>query len=73
MGGRFTMSDDSHGVGHVATNYARGIAYLESLGVEQVWTLRRRPRPGPADDGEAKAQLDDVPVPLRDFGRRFGS
>ncbi|EFX05619.1 mRNA decapping hydrolase [Grosmannia clavigera kw1407] len=41
MGGRFTMSDDSHGIGHVATNYRRGLAYLASLGVTEVWTLAR--------------------------------
>lgn len=69
MGGRFTMSDDSHAIAHVATNYARGVAYLESLGVEHVWTLRRHPHPGPAhaDDADAEAALDDVAVPLSDF------
>lgn len=41
LGGRFTMSDDSHGIAQVATNYHRGIDFLESLGVGEVWTLER--------------------------------
>lgn len=41
LGGRFTMSDDSHGVAQVATNYARAATYLEGLGVKEVWTFDR--------------------------------
>ena len=41
MGGRFTISDDSHGVAQVGTNYARVIEYLRVLGVEVVWTFER--------------------------------
>ncbi|KAJ6444877.1 histidinol-phosphatase [Purpureocillium lavendulum] len=70
MGGKFTMSDDSHGIAHLATNYARGAAYLESLGVEHVWTFRRRPHPG-LGDGDARATLEDTPVPLSEFTRLF--
>ncbi|KAL7800170.1 histidinol phosphate phosphatase H [Trichoderma ceciliae] len=69
LGGRFTMSDDSHGIVQVATNYRRAITFLESLGVEQVWTFQRQDHPGA---GEAtKARLDDVSVSLKDFGRHF--
>jgi histidinol-phosphatase (PHP family) len=39
MGGKLTLSDDSHGIDHVGTNYLRAIAYLESLGVGEVFTL----------------------------------
>jgi histidinol-phosphatase (PHP family) len=46
LGGRFTMSDDSHGVAQVATNYARAATYLEGLGVEEVWTFDREPETG---------------------------
>ena len=42
LGGRFTMSDDSHGTAHVATNYRRGLAFLRGLGVKEVWTLERK-------------------------------
>lgn len=44
LGGRFTLSDDSHGIAQVATNYGRALAYLESLGVTEVWTFERIPR-----------------------------
>jgi histidinol-phosphatase (PHP family) len=39
MGGMLTLSDDSHGIDHVGTNYARAIEYLESLGVKELYTL----------------------------------
>jgi len=41
MGGKFTLSDDSHGITQVGTNYGRTIGYLEGLGVEEVWTFER--------------------------------
>jgi histidinol-phosphatase (PHP family) len=41
MGGRFTLSDDSHGVAQVGTNYGTAIEYLEGLGVGEVWTFER--------------------------------
>jgi HisJ family histidinol phosphate phosphatase len=41
MGGKFTLSDDSHGIAQVGTNYLRLLRYLEGLGVEDVWTLER--------------------------------
>ncbi|CAI4210558.1 unnamed protein product [Parascedosporium putredinis] len=72
MGGRFTFSDDSHGIAQIATNYPRGLDYLESLGVTEVWTLERSPHPGvaaAAADSEAapvgaKAELKEKSVPL---------
>jgi histidinol phosphatase-like PHP family hydrolase len=42
MGGRFTFGDDSHGIAQVGTNYARGLEYLEGMGVRELWTLERR-------------------------------
>lgn len=41
MGGKFTMSDDSHGIAQIATHYGVALEYLESLGVKEVWTLRK--------------------------------
>ncbi|PFH57778.1 hypothetical protein XA68_14587 [Ophiocordyceps unilateralis] len=66
MGGKFTMSDDSHGVAQVATNYARGISYLESLGVDRVWTLERQPH-----QDDQSAALHDKSVPLIEFRKHF--
>lgn len=39
LGGRLTLSDDSHGIAQVGTNYGKVIQYLETLGVEDLWTL----------------------------------
>ncbi|KAI0014717.1 histidinol-phosphatase [Xylariomycetidae sp. FL0641] len=62
LGGRFTLSDDSHGIAQVGTNYARALDFLASLGVGSVWTFRRESS-SVADD-DAKATLVDVEVPL---------
>lgn len=66
MGGRFTMSDDSHGVAQVATNYSRALDYLESLGVEEVWTLEGQQHPG-RQGGDARAALKEKSVTLVEF------
>ncbi|KAI1382631.1 histidinol-phosphatase [Hypoxylon trugodes] len=63
LGGRFTLSDDSHGIAQVGTNYARALDFLASLDVSSVWTLRREPHPGPLAEGK-KARLVEVEVPL---------
>ncbi|GAB1316630.1 Histidinol-phosphatase [Madurella fahalii] len=63
MGGRFTMSDDSHGIAQVATNYLRGLDYLEGFGVKEVWTLERKT---PAAEGE-KAEVVEKSVTLEEF------
>ncbi|KAI1474020.1 histidinol-phosphatase [Daldinia eschscholtzii] len=63
LGGRFTLSDDSHGIAQVGTNYGRALEYLASLGVTTMWTLRRDPHLGPPPTGE-KAKLVEVEVPL---------
>ena len=65
LGGRFTFSDDSHGIAQVATNYTRGLDYLRDLGVEEVWTLRRTPHPGVV--GGAKSELVETSVPISKF------
>lgn len=65
MGGMFTFSDDSHGIAQVATNYVRGLDYLESLGVTELWTLERVPHPGTA--GDVKSELRDKAVTIAEF------
>jgi histidinol-phosphatase (PHP family) len=66
MGGKFTISDDSHGLAQVATNYMRAIEYLESLGVKEVWTLeRRRVGNGQGDVAEKSVFLEEFKVSLK--------
>ncbi|KAH8681056.1 histidinol phosphate phosphatase HisJ family protein [Xylariales sp. PMI_506] len=65
QGGKFTFSDDSHGTAQISTNYARGLDYLESLGVVELWTLERTPHPGV--QGQTKATLQDKKVTITEF------
>ena len=39
MGGRFTLSDDSHGVEQVGLNYAIVLKCVEKAGITEVWHL----------------------------------
>ncbi|KAK1762257.1 Polymerase/histidinol phosphatase-like protein [Phialemonium atrogriseum] len=67
IGGKFTFSDDSHGIAQVATNYSRGLDYLESLGVKEVWTFERQPPSSAHSDQDSKPVLTDKAVTLQDF------
>ncbi|KAI1826396.1 histidinol-phosphatase [Xylaria intraflava] len=44
LGGKFTLSDDSHGIAQLGTNFGRALDFLSSLGVTMLWTLKREPR-----------------------------
>ncbi|KAI9732280.1 MAG: histidinolphosphatase [Claussenomyces sp. TS43310] len=44
LGGKFTLSDDSHGIAQVGLNFGPSTAYLKSLGVEEVYYLERDPK-----------------------------
>ncbi|KAK0743923.1 hypothetical protein B0T18DRAFT_392613 [Schizothecium vesticola] len=64
MGGKFTFSDDSHGVAQVGTNYLRGLDYLEGLGVTELWTFERVES---TDGDEGKAPLREKAVTIAEF------
>ncbi|KAI5459791.1 Polymerase/histidinol phosphatase-like protein [Mariannaea sp. PMI_226] len=70
LGGKFTFSDDSHGIAQVATNYSRTVTYLEDLGVKEVWTYKRTTHPGIV--GNQKVALEEVAIPLTEFRKTFG-
>lgn len=38
-GGGFVLSDDSHGVDQVATNYARVLPFLEATGITHLYAM----------------------------------
>ena len=40
-GGRFTLSDDSHGVEHVGSNYEKMLEFIEKTGIEEIHFLER--------------------------------
>jgi histidinol-phosphatase (PHP family) len=59
MGGRFTLSDDSHGVVQVGLNFKRTVAYMKSLGIKEVWHLE--PRKGDGEElGMSSVKLDEL-------------
>lgn len=63
LGGKFTLSDDSHGIEQVGTNYGRTVKYLEDLDVKEVWTFEKR-------DGELvlkSVPVDDIKATFREI------
>lgn len=44
-GGRFTLSDDSHGVEQVGLNYGKVLEFVEKAGINEIYFLDRG-RPG---------------------------
>ncbi len=62
LGGGFTLSDDSHGIAQVGTNYARALDFLAGLGVETVFTLERNPHPGTAGGRKSSLTSREVSV-----------
>ena len=41
MGGRFVLSDDSHGVGHIGTNYSKAFEFIKKTGIQEVYVFGR--------------------------------
>lgn len=39
MGGRFTLSDDSHGTDHVGLNYSRVLESVKCAGITELYCL----------------------------------
>ncbi|KAK7750806.1 hypothetical protein SLS62_007205 [Diatrype stigma] len=62
LGGQFTLSDDSHGIAQVGTNYGRALDFLTSLGVSSVFTLERHPHPGTTGDQKSTIVKKEVPI-----------
>ena len=71
MGGKLTLSDDSHGIDQVGTNYGRTVEYLESLGVEEVWGLEVQEveRSGKMKVSVRSVGVEDIKRSLRYTGR----
>ncbi|RKF57237.1 putative histidinol-phosphatase [Golovinomyces cichoracearum] len=58
IGGKLTLSDDSHGIDQVAACYPQALEYMESLGLKEIWCLDRK-------DGEES--LSSCIVSLQDI------
>lgn len=37
LGGGFVMSDDSHGIEHIATNYQRLLTFIQKAGIQEIY------------------------------------
>jgi len=59
LGGRFTLSDDSHGPLAVGGNYDRAYEYLAAKGVEELWSL------APAAPGSEESSRGTVKVKVQ--------
>ncbi|KAI1347376.1 histidinol-phosphatase [Xylaria sp. FL0043] len=65
LNGKFTLSDDSHGIAQVGTNYGRAIDFLSSLNVRSLWTLGREPQHSDCATGKTiQTNLTEVAVPI---------
>ncbi|KAI1330943.1 Polymerase/histidinol phosphatase-like protein [Xylariaceae sp. FL0255] len=65
LGGKFTLSDDSHGIAQVGTNYSRALDFLASLNVTTLWTFKRETNNTATNPPQAmKAHLVEVPIAL---------
>lgn len=57
MGGKFTLSDDSHGIDQVGLNFKRVQQYLLDVGIKQLWSFER----------DNKGDLADTSVQVKDL------
>lgn len=57
LGGKLCLSDDSHDINQIATNYERAYEYLKNLGVRETYRLKVN----------ANGDLTQIPVPLSNF------
>lgn len=71
-GGRFCLSDDSHGTAQVGLNYHKSLQYLQDLKVEKLYYLSL-PEQDDVDNGTVPIFLKDRPIvksiPLADVRR----
>jgi len=41
MKGRFVLSDDSHGTGHIGTNYAKALQFIKKTGISEIYYFEK--------------------------------
>ncbi|KAF1980062.1 histidinol phosphate phosphatase H [Bimuria novae-zelandiae CBS 107.79] len=59
MGGRFAMSDDSHGTDQIGTNYPRLLQFMRKVGIKELFYVDRNAAP---TDGRFAAGFSSIPV-----------
>jgi histidinol-phosphatase (PHP family) len=65
LGGKLTLSDDSHGIDHIATNFEKAVGFLESLGVKEVWLLEAASGNGRTALSTKSVAVDEVKKSLK--------
>ncbi|KIW05978.1 uncharacterized protein PV09_03162 [Verruconis gallopava] len=65
-GGGFVLSDDSHGVEQVATNYARVLPSIEAAGITRLFALQKV---GTTQCDALKADFEFVPIDMEEVKR----
>jgi len=53
MKGRFVLSDDSHGTGHIGTNYAKALQFLKKTGISEIYYFEKT-------SGDSNGRLNDT-------------
>jgi len=53
MKGRFVLSDDSHGVGHIGTNYCKALEFIRETGIRELYYFAK-------GSGEGDGRLNDT-------------
>jgi len=73
MGGKLTLSDDSHGVEQVGVGLPRAIEYLEDLGVKELFLLESSSHGGQTNGAQTKRSLSFQTVALSSVKESFKS
>ena len=62
MGGLFTLSDDSHGIAQIGTNFERALEYLESLQVPHLCFFEREGNAAHAQNTRLNLTIATAPL-----------
>lgn len=74
MGGRFCLSDDSHGTAQVGLNYHRVLSFIEKTGIQEVYYLEHipsLPETGSRDMTPASSKASMTSLEQFQFDSRF--
>lgn len=52
LGGRFVLSDDSHGVAHVGLHYDKVLDFVRTAGIRELYFVRASPSARGLEEGE---------------------
>jgi len=53
MQGRFVLSDDSHGVDQIGTNYGKALEFIKTTGIQEIYRFGK-------GSSEGKGRLNDT-------------